>query len=238
MVQQGQVFKLKTKGVDGKPLWAYRYRLQGRNSGRRQVGGFATRTEAQRPLRKALDRLRPGGRAGDADACRVHRRVLAGASGAAGEAAVRNVAAGRSGRRATWAGVRADGRLRGGHRVAPSGAVRSGASRSRLQGGRGLRASGLRERTRMACQNAAEHARRAHATDGARGASAAAAKREPPRVPDLERRPHRPPQLPPARQRLHPLGSINAPSLRIGSLMANGIPEARPCARRALRPSL
>jgi hypothetical protein len=50
MVQQGQVFKLKTKGVDGKPLWAYRYRLQGRNSGRRQVGGFATRTEAQRAL--------------------------------------------------------------------------------------------------------------------------------------------------------------------------------------------
>src|SRR2546425_6056191 len=63
MVQQGQVIKLKTKGVDGKPLWAYRYRLQGRSSGRRQVGGFATRTEAQRALRKALDRLRPGGRA-------------------------------------------------------------------------------------------------------------------------------------------------------------------------------
>lgn len=29
MVQQGQVFKLKTKGADSKPLWAYRYRLQG-----------------------------------------------------------------------------------------------------------------------------------------------------------------------------------------------------------------
>jgi hypothetical protein len=54
MVQQGQVFKLKTKGAGGKPLWAYRYRLQGRSSGRRQVGGFATRTEAQRALRKAL----------------------------------------------------------------------------------------------------------------------------------------------------------------------------------------
>ena len=35
MVQQGQVFKLKTKGADSKPLWAYRYRLQGRGSGRR-----------------------------------------------------------------------------------------------------------------------------------------------------------------------------------------------------------
>src|SRR5450432_1957941 len=63
MVQQGQVLKLKTKGADGKPLWAYRYRVAGRASGRRQIGGFATRTEAQRALRKALDRLRPGGRA-------------------------------------------------------------------------------------------------------------------------------------------------------------------------------
>lgn len=63
MVQQGQVFKLKTKGADGKPLWAYRYRLQGRSSCRRQVGGFATRTEAQRALQETLDRLRPGGRA-------------------------------------------------------------------------------------------------------------------------------------------------------------------------------
>jgi hypothetical protein len=57
MVQQGQVIKLKTKGADSKPLWAYRYRLQGRGSGRRQVGGFSSRTEAQRALRKTLDRL-------------------------------------------------------------------------------------------------------------------------------------------------------------------------------------
>jgi integrase len=63
MVQQGQVFKLKTRGVDGRPLWAYRHRFEGRGSGRRQVGGFATRTEAQRALRRALERLRPGGRA-------------------------------------------------------------------------------------------------------------------------------------------------------------------------------
>src|SRR5438105_1459794 len=32
MIQQGQVFKLKAKGVDGQPLWAYRYRLEGRAS--------------------------------------------------------------------------------------------------------------------------------------------------------------------------------------------------------------
>jgi hypothetical protein len=34
MIQQGQVFKLKAKGVDGQPLWAYRYRLEGRTSTR------------------------------------------------------------------------------------------------------------------------------------------------------------------------------------------------------------
>ena len=63
MVQQGQVFKLKTKDADRRPLWAYRYRLNGRGSQRIQVGGFATRTDAARALRAALDRLRPGGRA-------------------------------------------------------------------------------------------------------------------------------------------------------------------------------
>ena len=44
----GQVFKLKTKGAVGQPLWAYRYWLEGRGSVRPQVGGFATRAEAQR----------------------------------------------------------------------------------------------------------------------------------------------------------------------------------------------
>jgi integrase len=61
MIQQGQVFKLKTKGPDGQPLWAYRYRLEGRDSERPQVGGFATRGEAEKALRKVLDRLGPGG---------------------------------------------------------------------------------------------------------------------------------------------------------------------------------
>ena len=56
MIQQGQVFKLKAKGVDGEPLWAYRYRLEGRASLRPQVGGFASRRDAQ----KALDRVGPG----------------------------------------------------------------------------------------------------------------------------------------------------------------------------------
>jgi integrase len=47
----------------GDPLWAYRYRLDGRGSRRPQVGGFATRAKAQRALRRELARLRPGGRA-------------------------------------------------------------------------------------------------------------------------------------------------------------------------------
>jgi len=61
MVQQGQVFKLKARGADGRRLWAYRHRLEGRASARPQVGGFASRAEAEEALRKALARLRPGG---------------------------------------------------------------------------------------------------------------------------------------------------------------------------------
>src|SRR5438445_3500137 len=60
MIQQGQVFKLTAKGADGEPLWAYRYRLEGRSSARPQVGGFASRAEAQKALRKTLDRVGPG----------------------------------------------------------------------------------------------------------------------------------------------------------------------------------
>jgi hypothetical protein len=44
-------------------LWAYRYRVAGRGSARRQVGGFSSKAEAQRALRKRLARLLPGGRA-------------------------------------------------------------------------------------------------------------------------------------------------------------------------------
>jgi hypothetical protein len=61
MIQQGQVFKLKTRGPYGQRLWAYRYRLEGRGSERPQVGGFATRADAEKALRKVLDRLGPGG---------------------------------------------------------------------------------------------------------------------------------------------------------------------------------
>ncbi len=61
MVQQGQVFKLKARGADARPLWAYRHRLDGHGSARPQVGGFVSRAEAEEALRKALARLRPGG---------------------------------------------------------------------------------------------------------------------------------------------------------------------------------
>jgi integrase len=64
IVQQGQLFRLKAKGADGRPLWAYRYRPErGRGSRRPQVGGFASRAEAQRALAKVVERLGPGGRA-------------------------------------------------------------------------------------------------------------------------------------------------------------------------------
>jgi integrase len=41
-------------------MWAFRYRVNGRCSKRPQVGGFATRAEAERALRRTLERLRPG----------------------------------------------------------------------------------------------------------------------------------------------------------------------------------
>jgi integrase len=61
VAQHGQVLKLRTRRPDGKAVWAYRYRVSGQCSKRPQVGGFATRTEAQRALRRTLERLRPGG---------------------------------------------------------------------------------------------------------------------------------------------------------------------------------
>src|SRR6266511_2871170 len=57
MAQQGQMFKLKTRGADGKPTWAYRYRVDGRRSARPQVGGFASQGEAVQALKVALERL-------------------------------------------------------------------------------------------------------------------------------------------------------------------------------------
>ncbi len=55
------MIKLKTKGPEGQPLRAYRYRLDGRGSEWPQVGGFATRSEAEKALWKVIGRLGPGG---------------------------------------------------------------------------------------------------------------------------------------------------------------------------------
>jgi integrase len=60
MRQRGQVLRLKSKGRDGKALWAYRYRFAGRGSRRPQRGGFATRSEAQDALNRVLDELGRG----------------------------------------------------------------------------------------------------------------------------------------------------------------------------------
>jgi hypothetical protein len=46
MSQQGQLIRLKRRGRDGEPLWAYRYRVAGRGSKRVQRGGFASEQDA------------------------------------------------------------------------------------------------------------------------------------------------------------------------------------------------
>ena len=60
MAQHGQVLKLRSCRGDGKARWAYRYRVNGSRSKRPQVGGFETREEAQRALKRELARLHPG----------------------------------------------------------------------------------------------------------------------------------------------------------------------------------
>jgi hypothetical protein len=58
MSQQGQLIRLKTAGRGGEPLWAYRYRVGGRESKRVQRGGFASEQDAPEALERELERLR------------------------------------------------------------------------------------------------------------------------------------------------------------------------------------
>jgi integrase len=58
MLQQGQVLKLKSKGASGEALWAYRYRLGGRDSKRVQRGGFQSAQDAREALERELEVLR------------------------------------------------------------------------------------------------------------------------------------------------------------------------------------
>jgi integrase len=53
-MQHGQIFELKATGLDEQPLWAYRYRLDGRGSRRIQRGGYATADDARDALQRAL----------------------------------------------------------------------------------------------------------------------------------------------------------------------------------------
>jgi hypothetical protein len=56
VLQQGQVFQLKSKGNAAR--WAYRYRAGGRGSRRVQRGGYESEQAATEALERALDRLR------------------------------------------------------------------------------------------------------------------------------------------------------------------------------------
>jgi hypothetical protein len=42
MLQYGQLIRLKRTGRDGELMWAYRYRVDGRDAKRVQRGGFAS----------------------------------------------------------------------------------------------------------------------------------------------------------------------------------------------------
>jgi integrase len=58
MLQRGQVFELTSTGAHGMPLWAYRYRIGGRDARRVQRGGFASEDDARAALGRALEKLR------------------------------------------------------------------------------------------------------------------------------------------------------------------------------------
>lgn len=58
MLQQGQVFKLKTARARGDALWAYRYRNGGRGARRIQRGGYVSERDATEALERALEQLR------------------------------------------------------------------------------------------------------------------------------------------------------------------------------------
>src|SRR6266545_3351938 len=58
MSQQGQLIRLTRTGRGGEPLWAFRYRVGGRDSSRVQRGGFASERDAAEALEPELERLR------------------------------------------------------------------------------------------------------------------------------------------------------------------------------------
>ena len=57
-MQQGQVFRAKTRRRDGDPLWAYRYRAGGRDSSASSAAASPRERDAAEALERALERLR------------------------------------------------------------------------------------------------------------------------------------------------------------------------------------
>jgi hypothetical protein len=57
MAQRGQLIRLKQTSGDGEQLWAYRYRVGGRDSKRVQRGAFVSEREAAEALERELERL-------------------------------------------------------------------------------------------------------------------------------------------------------------------------------------
>ena len=55
-MQQGQVFELKRRSVDGSSVWAYRYRTGG--AAQNACSGAASERDAAEALQRALERLR------------------------------------------------------------------------------------------------------------------------------------------------------------------------------------
>lgn len=58
MSLRGQVIRLQRTGRDGEPLWAYWYRVGGRDSKPNSRGGFASQRDAAAALGRELERLR------------------------------------------------------------------------------------------------------------------------------------------------------------------------------------
>src|SRR5829696_7039111 len=58
MSQQGQLMRMKRTGRYGEFVWAYRYRVGGRDSKRVQRGGFASERDAAEALERELERMR------------------------------------------------------------------------------------------------------------------------------------------------------------------------------------
>jgi hypothetical protein len=58
MSQQGQLIRMRRTGRGGETLWAYRYRMGGRESKRVQRGRFVSERDAADALERALERLR------------------------------------------------------------------------------------------------------------------------------------------------------------------------------------